>query len=449
MNRSYDLVTIGTGTAAKNVAKACRRAGWRVAVVDYLPYGGTCALRGCDPKKALWSVADAFATAQRLQSAGIETPGMHLDWTKMMAFKRTFTDPVPEKREAQFKELSIDRFHGTARFASPNTIAIGEERLEARHILIAVGAEPAPLPMPGAEHAIASDEFLELERLPKSFITIGGGYIGYEFAHTATRAGAKVTVLQRGRSLTYFDPDMVKHLTHKTREIGVDVHTHTNVEAIEKTPQGVRVHTTHDGNSLVFEAEMAVHAAGRVPALDALGLEAGGVERDGHQLRLTPHLQSVSNPAVYAAGDAAARGAALTPVAAHDAEVVAANLLENANREPSYLGVPSVAFTLPPIGRVGMLESEAQEAGLSFRVNEGEMGDWQVVQHVGEDTGAYKVLIEEGTEKILGAHLVGPGTVEMLNILAFAIREGLPARAVRNFMSAFPSAASNLFLLVK
>lgn len=134
MNKSYDLVAIGTGTAAKNVAKACRRAGWRVAVADYLPYGGTCALRGCDPKKALWSVANAFATAQRLESAGIEAPGIHLDWTKMMASKRTFADPVPDKREAQFKELGIDRFHGTARFVGPNTIAIGDERLEARHI---------------------------------------------------------------------------------------------------------------------------------------------------------------------------------------------------------------------------------------------------------------------------------------------------------------------------
>lgn len=375
LDKSYDLVALGTGTAAKNVASACRRAGWRVAVVDCLPYGGTCALRGCDPKKALWSAADAFATAQRLHRAGIEAPGMHLDWPKMMAFKRTFTDSVPDKREAQFQELGIDRFHGTARFVGENTIAIGDERLEARHILIATGAKPTPLPIVGAEHTVTSDEFLELDRLPKTFITIGGGYIGWELAHIATRAGAKVTILQRGQPLKFFDSDMVKYLVDRTRQIGVDVHPETTVEAVEKRPDGVRVRATHHGKSLTYEAEMAVHAAGRVPALDALDLEAGGVECDQHQLRLTPQLRSVSNPAVYAAGDAAARGPALTPVAALDAEIVAANLLGNAHREPNYRGVPSVAFTLPPIGRVGMLESEAQEAGLRFRVNQGEMAD--------------------------------------------------------------------------
>jgi glutathione reductase (NADPH) len=448
MNQSYDLVALGTGTAAKNVAKACRRAGWRVAVVDCLPYGGTCALRGCDPKKALWSVADAFMTARALQPAGIQTSELQLDWAKMMAFKRTFTDPVPAKREMQFKELGIDTFHGTARFIGPNTVAVGEQRLEASHILVATGAKPAPLPIRGAEHAITSREFLELDRLPKTFITIGGGYVGCEFAHTATHAGAKVTILQRGQPLEFFDRDMVRHLADKSRRIGIEIHAQTNVEAVEKTANGVRVHASHNDESLRFEAEIAVHAAGRVPALDALDLEAAGVERDGQGLRLTPQLRSASNPAVYAAGDAAAQGPALTPVAAHDAEVVAANLLENAEREPNYWGVPSVAFTHPPIGRVGMLESEAAEAGLRFRVNQGEMTDWQVVRHVGGDTGAYKVLIEDESERILGAHLVGPGTIEMINILAFATRERLPASAVRRFMSAFPSAASNLSLLV-
>lgn len=449
MDGPYDLVALGTGTAAKNVAKACRNAGWRVAVVDCLPYGGTCALRGCDPKKALWSVAKAFATARSLQSAGVEAADLHLDWAKMMAFKRTFTDPVPEKREGQFRDLGIDMLHGTARFVGPNTVAIGERRLEARYILLATGAEPAPLLIPGVELATTSSEFLELDQLPKSLIIIGGGYIGCEVAHTAARAGAKVTILQRGEPLTHFDADIVRHLADKTRRIGVDVHTQTNVEAIEKIDNSVRVYASHSGRTESFEAEMALHAAGRVPAIAALDVDAAGAERDGYRLRLDPHLRSVSNPAVYAAGDAAARGPALTPVAAHDAEVVAANLLENADREPDYTGVPSVAFTLPPIGRVGMLESQATEAGLRFRTNSGEMTDWQVVRHVGEDTAAYKVHIEEDSERILGAHLVGPGTVEMLNILAFAIREGLPATAIRRFMSAFPSAASNLSHLVK
>jgi glutathione reductase (NADPH) len=452
MSEPYDLIALGTGTAAKKVALACREAGWRVAIVDCLPFGGTCALRGCDPKKALWSVAQAFSTVESLQAveAGILADELRLDWGRMMAFKRRFTEPVPHKRETQFREHGIDAFHGFARFTGRNTIAIGNEQFEARHILIATGAKSRPLTFAGAEHLTTSDEFLALETLPKSLVMVGGGYIGFEFAHTATRVGAKVTVLQRGdRALTNFEPDLVRRLIDKSRRIGIEVHLATGVEGVERTEQGVRVRASSNGQSRYFEAEMAVHAAGRVPAIDELDLKVAGIERDEQGLRLTPQLQSVSNPAVFAAGDAAARGPALTPVAAHDAEVVAANLLEGAAREPDYAGVPSVAFTIPPIASVGMTEAQATAAGLEFRVNQDEMTHWQVVRHEAEDTAAYKVLIEEGSERILGAHLIGPGTVEVINLLALAIRLGIPARQMRRFTSAFPSAASNLFHMIK
>lgn len=375
---------------------------------------------------------------------------MHLDWGRMLAFKRRFTDPVPEKRAAQFKKHGIDAYQGFARFTGRDTVAIDDREFEARHVLIATGAEPRPLPCAGAEHLVTSDEFLSLESLPESLVLVGGGYIGFEFAHTAARVGARVTIVQRRQPLGHFDPDMVQLLVEKSRRVAIDVQTETSVEAVEQTDAGVRVQARHHGEAKHFEAAMAVHAAGRVPALGALDLEAGGVERDEQGLlRLTPGLRSTSNPAVFAAGDAAARGPALTPVAAQDADIVVDNLLEEADRIPDYTGVPSVAFTIPPIGRVGLHEAEARRAGLKFRVNHGDMSDSQVVRHVGEDTGAYKVLIEEESERILGVHLIGPGTIEMLNILAFAVRLGIPATEVKRLMSAFPSAASNLFHLVQ
>lgn len=452
MNEPYDLVALGTGTAAKKVALACRKAGWRVAVVDCLPYGGTCALRGCDPKKALWSVAEVYETAQSLMAvdAGLQADAMQLDWPRMMAFKRRFTEPVPPKREALFREHGIDAYHGVARFSGPDELAIGDERVRARHVLIATGAKPRPQCAEGAEHLTTSDEFLALDVLPKTVLMVGGGYIGFEFAHTATRAGAKAIILQRGdRALKNFEASLVDRLVDKSRRLGIEVHLATCVERVERTERGVRVTAKRDGIEHHFDVDMAVHAAGRVPAIDELDLVAGNVARDDMGLMLTPQLQSVSNPAVFAAGDAVGRGPALTPVAAHDAEIVIANLLEGQSRVPDYTGVPSVAFTLPPIASVGMTEDEAVSAGLRFRVNQAEMTDWQVVRHVAGDTAAYKVLIEEGTERILGAHLLGPGTVEVINLFAFTIRLGLTARELRRFTSAFPSAASNIFVMIQ
>nr|BAM13972.1 FAD-dependent pyridine nucleotide-disulfide oxidoreductase [Pseudomonas sp. K-62] len=368
----------------------------------------------------------------------------------MVAFKRTFTDPVPAKREALFREEGVDAFHGRARFDSPNAVLVGDQRLDARHILIAAGAEPMRLRFPGAEHLMSSDTFFEFNKMPDTLVLVGGGYIAFEFAHTAARLGVKATILERGdRCLAHFDRDLVQRLVDKSRRIGIDIHVNTEVTAVRRTPQGkiTLQAQTSDGASLDFETTVAIHAAGRVPALDDLDLAAGHVEGDGQRLRLNPYLQSTSNPTVFAAGDAAARGPALTPVASHDAEIVAANLLDPGGpwREPDYTGVPSVAFTIPTITSVGLTEEEAHRQDLRFRMNHRDMTDWQAVQHVREDTAAYKVLIEEGTDRILGAHILGPDAENTINLFALAIRLGLCARDMDRFMSAFPTAASNVF----
>ncbi len=446
----YDLVAIGTGTAAKKVALTCRRAGWSVAVIDHKPFGGTCPLRGCDPKKAMWTVAEACDRARRLEGAGIDgAQQLSLHWRRMMAFKHQFTDPVPEKRERTYREAGIETFHGHARFLGPNVIGVGDTRLEADHILIAVGAEAAPLDIPGAEHLISSDAYLEMDSLPSSLVLVGGGYIGFEFAHTAVRVGAKPVILEAFEPLGSFDRDMVERLVAKSRRSGIEIHTWTKVVGVERTgDRRLLVHAeTNDGSSRSFECEIAVQAAGRIPALAGLDLEAGKVATEGTRLRLTPHLQSESNPAVYAAGDAANRGPALTPVASHDAEIVAANLLQSGppSHVPDYTGVPSVAFTIPPITSVGLTEDQARAQGLRFRVNQQDITDWQVTRHLQEDTAAYKVLIEDGSKRILGAHLIGPDTEHLINMFALAIRLGLSATEMDRFMSAFPTAASNIF----
>src|SRR6266853_1692207 len=230
---AYDLIVIGTGTAAQVAAGRVRKTGRSVAVIDHRPFGGTCALRGCDPKKMLVSGAEAVDLARRMYRRGV--PGeLHIDWKELIAFKRTFTDPVPKKREEDFAKQGIDAFHGLARFTGPDTVAVEARALKGRHILIASGARPVPLRFPGAAHAIASDAFMELEHLPERVAMVGGGYIASEFSHIAARAGAKVTVLQRGeRMLPNFDAELVGWLMEKFREIGVVVRVQNTVNAIE------------------------------------------------------------------------------------------------------------------------------------------------------------------------------------------------------------------------
>ncbi|KAA0686143.1 MULTISPECIES: dihydrolipoyl dehydrogenase family protein [Azospirillum] len=444
MGKSYDLVVIGTGTAAMVASSRVRAAGWSVAVIDHRPFGGTCALRGCDPKKMLVTGAEAVDLARRMHGRGV-AGGARIDWRDLIAFKRTFTDPVPEKHEHRYADKGIDAYHGRARFVGPDAVAVNGTTLTVRHVLIAAGARPAPLGFPGEEHLVTNEEFLEMEALPKRIAMVGGGYIAAEFSHIAARAGAAVTIVQRGsRMLTGFDPDLVGWLMERFKEIGVDVRTGTAVAAVEKTATGFAIRTRSAEGERAFEADLVVHAAGRVPALDDLGLDTAGVARDGGRLKLNEHLQSVSNPKVYAAGDAAAVGPPLTPVSSHDAKVVAANLLDGNMHRPDYRGVPSVAFTLPPIARVGLSEEEARGQGLRFRMKAERVPDWYTARRVAETVYGFKVLVEEGTECILGAHLVGPHADEVINIFGLAIRHGLTADDLKTTMFAYPTGASDI-----
>lgn len=448
MTKTYDLIVIGSGTAATVAAHRTASAGWKVAVIDFRPYGGTCALRGCDPKKMLITGAQTMDDIRRMTGRGVVASDAQIAWGDLMTFKRTFTDPVPQKQEKRYADSGIDAFHGRARFTGRASVEMDDQgSFKARRVLIAAGARPAPLGFPGEEYLIANDEFLELEELPKRIVLVGGGYIAAEFSHIAARAGAKVTVLQRGeRMLTNFDAELVGWLMESFRAVGIDVRTGHVVESIEKMGDSFIVRArSNDGAAVSVEADLVVHAAGRIPDLDSLDLETAGVERTkrGH-IKLNEFLQSVSNPAVYAAGDAAQMGPPLTPVSSHDAKVVVSNLLDGNRHRPDYRGVPSVAFTIPPIARVGLSEQEAREAGLKFRVKSQKTSDWYTARRVAEPVYGFKMLIEEGTDRVLGAHLVGPHVDEVINIFGLAIRNQLTSEDLKTTMFAYPTGASDI-----
>jgi glutathione reductase (NADPH) len=348
-------------------------------------------------------------------------------------------------KEKNFAKNGIDAYHGRAKFRGPRSVEVGGEVLEGRFILIAVGAVPLRLGIPGEELAITSTEFLELEHLPKRILLVGGGYIAAEFSHIAARAGAEVTVLQRAdRMLTRFDPDLVGWLMEKFHEVGIDVRLNTLVTAIEKTGGGLSVRASSNGTNEVFQADLVVHAAGRVPDLDPLDLATADVASEDGRLKLNEFLQSASNPAVYAVGDAASKGPPLTPVASHDAKVAAANMLNGNRQKPNYLGVPSVAFTIPPIAAAGLTEMQARSQGLKFRVNAEKVSDWYTARRLNESVYGFKTLVEEGTNRILGAHLVGPHADEVINLFALAIRNGLTSNDLKTTMFAYPTSASDI-----
>ena len=299
----YDIIVIGVGMAGLNIAKRTASAGKKVAVIDSRPYGGTCALRGCDPKKVLVGAAELVDWQRRMSGHGV-TGDVRIDWAELMAFKRTFTEPVPDNLEKSLSKLDVATYHGGARFVDRNRLSVGDTTLSADHIVIAAGAKPQDLPISGAAHLLTSTDFLELDTLPQRLVFVGGGYISFEFAHIAARAGADVTLLHRGeRPLEGFDADLVARLVSASRDLGINVQVKAEVNEVEQVEEGFMVKTS-TGES--FAADLVVHGAGRVPELDGLDLDAGDIAHDLKRgVAVNEHLQSISNPSVYAAGDSA------------------------------------------------------------------------------------------------------------------------------------------------
>ena len=447
MDQTFDLVVLGVGMAAVSAANKCAAAGWSVAVVDELPYGGTCALRGCDPKKMLRRGAEIVAAAELMRGKGVEAAGLRINWPELVGFKRTFTDNMPGRIEGSLTKNGAATFHGPARFVNDNTVEVdGETRLQGRYILIATGANPRPLDLPGTEHLIDSAAFMELEELPKRILFVGGGYISFEFAHIAVRAGSDVHIIDRGmRPLKAFDPDLVDKLVERSRKTGIDIRLRTALKSVERTDSGYSICVEKNGDVENLSADLIVHGAGRVPAIDRLDLTTAGIGSTDAGVSVTEHLQSPSNPAIYAAGDAAdTLGAPLTPVAVFEGKVAASNMLKGNHATPDYRGVPSVVFTIPELARVGMLEVEAKKAGHKVRAAFTDTSGWYSNIRVGETCAATKIVIDEDTDEILGAHLLGPEYAELINILGLAMRLGLKTHDLRKMVSAYPSVGSDL-----
>jgi len=280
---TYDLIVIGAGMAGIAAANKCAAEGWRVAIVDSLPSGGTCALRGCDPKKILRRGAEIIDSARLMRGKGIDDAGLAMNWSDLMAHKHGFTGPVPERMESGLDRAGVDTLHGHARFVGTHQIDIDGTRHQAERFLIATGARPRPLNFPGCEHLIDSTDFLDLDVLPARILFVGGGFISFEFAHLVARAGSTAVIIDRGaRPLKSFDPDLVELLLERGREVGIDLRRSTHITAVERTNETYRVTLEHAGVNEIVEVDVEVQRGTCLrPCRTGLGSSRCGMERAG------------------------------------------------------------------------------------------------------------------------------------------------------------------------
>jgi glutathione reductase (NADPH) len=449
MDHSFDVIVIGTGTAAATVAAPCRKAGKSVAIIDELPYGGTCALRGCDPKKMLIAPTEGINWIHAMKGKGLEGE-ISARWPDMVAFKRTFTDNMPPRIEKGLEKAGVTVLHGSARFTGPDSAEIDGKPYRAKHFHIATGARPMTLDIPGEEHLLTSTDFLEMPELPARLAFVGGGFIAMEFAHISKRAGAaEVTVLEMAdRPLGNFDPDMVEMLVAATADLGVEVKTGAKVLEIRKTGAGFEVDYQLASGTRTMACDAVVHATGRVPNIDELNLDAAGVEHSRKGIKVSAYMRT-TNRAIFAAGDCAESGPNLTPVSANEGRIAGKNLLAGKDeRAVDYPPIPSVVFTLPQAAMVGLSEAGARDKGLDFETHFEKTDGWYSSMRVGARCSGFKVLVENGSGKILGAHLLGPGAEEQINLFAMAMKAGLTANQIKGLIFAYPSYASDIGSMV-
>lgn len=450
--KTFDLLVIGSGPSGGRVAKKCAEAGWKVGLAESRDFGGNCALRGCNPKKVLVRAAELVDWATRSDGRLCQSNGIRIDWKQLSAFMREFTESVPAKSREKFQSSGIQLFSESPRFIGPDRLKIGNEIVTSKKMLIAVGSRPRSLDFPGSQHVLTSDQFLELNTLGDHILFIGGGYISLEFAHVVNRAGSNVTIVERGKlPLKSFAPSLVECLVDRSRKSGIDFRFESSVNEIVKQPGGkLRVSIQSDEGHELIEVDCVVHGAGRIPNLDELDLKKGEVEFSDEQgVTVDKYLRSPTNPDIFATGDCAATGQpGLTPIANQDAFAVTRSLLGEELCQPDYGAIPSVVFTIPALAKVGLTEESAATNGLKFRMEEGDWSQSGSVRKVCETHARYKLLIDEDSDRILGAHLLGPAAAETINLFALAINHQLTTKDLKSVLFAFPTFAADVRTMV-
>ena len=441
----FDVVILGGGNAGIGATGPVRRAGMSVAMIEADLLGGTCPNRGCTPKKVLVAAGHALHEIDRAFIHHITVGKPKLDWAALIDREKDMIKDIPANLARSMAKRNVEVIKGRAAFTGPNIIRVGDRRLEANHIVIATGSKPRPLPIPGAELMITSDEMLSERELPASVIFVGGGVIALEFGHVYARAGSNVTILEAlPQLLPAMDADAVARLQTESERIGIRVRTAVSVRRIERVNGRLRVHFTHEGAEHAADAERVVNGAGRVANVAALDLAAGQVEHANGRIAIDHYLRSTSNPNVYVCGDAVPTSPQLSPIATYEGEIVGRNIVEGPKHGPDYASMATSVYTVPPLASVGLTEAAARQAGFAVDVHTNDMLDWFSAKTYAETVAWSKVIVDQSTDRILGAHFVGHSGQELVNIFGLAMRFSITASQIRENIYAYPTFSSDI-----
>ncbi len=448
---NYDVVVVGSGSGGQTAAYTLCEYGLKVAVVENSPTpGGICALAGCQAKKYFYEATETVARSRHLGGKGIVRPAQ-ADWAAVLAQKNAFTEPIPAGARKGLEGVGIDFIDGTAVFRNPETLTAGNRELTARFFILATGARPMPLPFAGADLLTTSTAFLARDHLPPRVVFVGGGFISFEFAHFTARLGPAeaTTILEVApRPLGPFDSEMVELLVAASQAEGIDIHTGVNIAAVEKKGAGWVVRT--DGGD--YAADLVVHGAGRVAAIDDLDLEAGEVAYTRQGITVDTEMRT-SNPRVFAVGDCAAT-LQLARVADYEGYVAAKNILAavegGAGARIDHRTVPTVLFTYPQYAMVGATEDALRAEGVRYYTNSDKRIGWPTYKRVGLEHAAFKVMVDEDS-RILGAHVISDNASGLINLFKQAMIDGRTADRLfwDNVMSPYPSRESDIIYMLK
>jgi glutathione reductase (NADPH) len=441
----FDVVIIGGGNAGIGVTGPVRRAGLSVAMIESRDLGGTCPNRGCTPKKVLVAAGQALHDIERAAQHRIAVGKPKLDWGALIAREKDLIKDIPEDLAQAMARRKVEVIKGHGAFAGPDTIRVGDRMLHARHIVIAAGSKPRPLSIPGAEHLITSDDMLSESQRPESVIFIGGGVIALEFGHVFARAGSSVMILEAlPQLLPAMDIDAVARLQAESERIGLQVRTGVRIERIEASGGRFRVVFTHEGIEQVAEADRVVNGAGRIADVHALNLSAGQIDHDNGRIAIDKHLRSTSNARVYVCGDAIAAAPQLSPVATYEGDIVGHNIVGGPIHSPDYASLATAVYTVPALAAVGLTEASVKAKGLAAHVHVNDMRDWFSARTYAETVAWSKIIVDRGSDHIVGAHIVGHAGHELVNIFALAMKFGIRASELRDHIYAYPTFASDI-----
>ena len=420
-NYDYDLITIGAGSGGVRASRLAGGYGAKVAVCEEDRVGGTCVLRGCIPKKLLIYGAHYADYMEDAVNYGWTIEGASHDWTKLIANKNSELDRLNGIYLRILRDNNVDLKEGRGVLVDDHTVEIAGECLTAENILIAVGGRPTLPDIPGIEQVITSNEALELPKLPKRVVIVGGGYIAVEFAGIFSSLGVEVTeIIRADNILRGFDIDMRTSLFEEMEKRGIKILAETVVESIKKQGDTFSLRL---GNDEILETDCVMYATGRRANTEGLGLEAAGVELYDNGSIIVDELNRTTQSHIYAVGDVTDR-IQLTPVAIQEGHALADMLFNQDTRTTDYTNVPSAVFSTPPIATVGLTEEQARAEFGEVDIYDSNFKPLVHTLTGRDERSVMKLIVEPKSDKVIGCHMMGIDAPEIIQGVAIAMKCG-------------------------